>query len=345
MIKYPTAKNFLVLLLVLGIFPFVSFAQKNGSVIVNDQENEADLIQEVEDALSAPLVELDVSFTGRIGQKATVKAFTSNINEAEVEFFWYLDDIFDQKQSGKAKTEYSFQARRENHVVRLAIMKDQKIIAENSILVSSYNVSLVWQADTYVPPDYKGKALPTRESKVTVSAIPEILKYSPQDLIYTWYIDGDPVARKIPGEDSFSFVITKNTNLIVVTVEVFNPSRSIVVRQSTSIPVVRPSVVTYYQKSEDYSEIATDQIYISPGDDINITAKPFNFQIQKISDLEYKWSFFDQNITGEKANPNKLKLLIKKDSGYGKRNLDLVVSNKLFYKENAFYSMLVNITQ
>ena len=53
---------------------------------------------------------------------------------------------------------------------------------------------LLWQAnDSYVPPFYRGKALPTSDSEVKVVAMPEIKTssgiVSPKDMTYTWKKD------------------------------------------------------------------------------------------------------------------------------------------------------------
>lgn len=54
--------------------------------------------------------------------------------------------------------------------------------------VSAQSVDLVWQADTYTPPLYKGLPLWTNESRITLVAIPQIANAS--SLIYRWKKDG-----------------------------------------------------------------------------------------------------------------------------------------------------------
>ena len=49
-------------------------------------------------------------------------------------------------------------------------------------------VTLTWSTNTYVPLDYPGKALPTRESSVEVVANIDS-KTNPQNLIYNWFIN------------------------------------------------------------------------------------------------------------------------------------------------------------
>lgn len=64
----------------------------------------------------------------------------------------------------------------------------KRIILRPAVLV------LLWQAtDSYVPPFYKGKALPTADSEIRVVAMPEIIsvgkKVDPKNMTYSWEQD------------------------------------------------------------------------------------------------------------------------------------------------------------
>lgn len=58
---------------------------------------------------------------------------------------------------------------------------------------SPVDVDLLWQANTYTPPFYKGKALYTPESEVVFTALPNMIvngrKIDPSDVIYRWKMD------------------------------------------------------------------------------------------------------------------------------------------------------------
>lgn len=55
------------------------------------------------------------------------------------------------------------------------------------------DVDILWQANTYTPPFYKGKALFTPESNVTFIALPNILiggkRVDPSDVVYKWKVN------------------------------------------------------------------------------------------------------------------------------------------------------------
>ena len=56
------------------------------------------------------------------------------------------------------------------------------------------SLTLLWQAtDSFVPPFYRGKALPVGESSVRIVAMPEIIRggtpANPKEMVYAWKID------------------------------------------------------------------------------------------------------------------------------------------------------------
>lgn len=86
-------------------------------------------------------------------------------------------------------------------------------------------MSLLWQAnDSYVPPFYKGKAMPSIGSQIKVVAIPEIKSGSstinPQNMIYSWKKDyTNNVDGSGYGKSSFTFIndyLEENNTISVV---------------------------------------------------------------------------------------------------------------------------------
>jgi len=332
------------LILVLGIsflLPVYSYAQTQS----NESKLSKDTISSLESELSKPSVELDILSSGRIGQSVKISAYTTNISNETSDFLWYIDDVFDQRNSGKAKNNLSFVTTKENHVVRVVIEQNNNKITENSILVNSYNIAMTWSANTYIPPEYFGKAMPSRESRVTVTAIPDIKGYNPEDLLYTWYIDAESRVRSVLGEQDFSFTVTKNASSLSVLVEISNLSGSVVVEKAILIPIVRPSVLIYHKNSEKEVETAANELFISPGNSINLTAKPFNFQANRISDFNYTWKFINKEMSGKKTNPNTLTLTIPENSLFGDRDLNIKVTNRKIFKEIAAAVLTVKITE
>ena len=79
----------------------------------------------------------------------------------------------------------------------------------SSLAIYVSDIALVWQADTYIPKWYKGKALPSSNSEITITAIPRISLggsvIRPENLIYQWSINDDTRAQSGVGSNIFRF--------------------------------------------------------------------------------------------------------------------------------------------
>ncbi len=77
--------------------------------------------------------------------------------------------------------------------VDVVIFPKSGVPIERSVQFSPINVDLLWQANTYTPPFYKGKALFTPESEVSILSFPYALvgntRLDPGQMIYKWKLN------------------------------------------------------------------------------------------------------------------------------------------------------------
>ncbi|OGD23531.1 hypothetical protein A2Z10_00560 [Candidatus Azambacteria bacterium RBG_16_47_10] len=285
------------------------------------------------DDLSAPAVDLNVSSSGTPGSTAIIKAQTTNIDDYTSFFDWYLDDQPMLLVSGRAKTDFSFQTSKPFHVVRVVVSAEGKRITENTVSVSSFAVSLLWNTNTFVPADYEGKPLPSVGSRITVTAFPDIRGEAPEGLLYTWYLDAESQVRNILAEQEFSFIASKNTSFISVIVEVSNLSQSIMVSKAIVIPLAKPMVIISPPRSLSFI----------PGGKAAINARPFYFHIASMHDLSYEWFFGGKSIMGVPPNPNELTLIIPQDSKNGTQYLRIEARSNIILGENAYNNLEIII--
>lgn len=285
------------------------------------------------DELSAPAVNLDVSTSGTPGSTAIIRARTENIDNNTSIFDWYLDDEPMLLASGRAQTDFSFQTTKPFHIVRIVVSANGKRIAENTASVQSFMVSLAWNTDTFVPADYAGKPLPSVGSRITVTAFPDIRGESPENLLYTWYLDAESQIRNTLAEQEFSFIASKNVPFISVMVEVSNLSQSIMVSKAIVIPLVKPTVVIN----------GTQPLFLIPGGKTNIVAKPFYFHVSSMNDISFSWTFGGKTTVGTPPNPHELTFIIPQNSGKGTRYLSLEINNIAIRGERARNDLEVTI--
>ena len=295
------------------------------------------------DEFSAPSVEINVLYSGALGSTAQLTAQTDNIDNYSSLFEWYLDDQLIIPQSGRAKINFSFQTSKPQHLARLVISDlNKKKITENTVSIGSYDVSLVWQTNSFSPLDYEGRTMPSVGSRIIVTAIPEIRNEDPENLIYTWYVNSESQVRGVLGEQTFSFLVTKNVTFIPVMVEVSNLSQSITVRKGISVPIVKPSLALYQKQNQKLS--AERATFVLPGSQIDFYAQPFYFHINKATDLIYKWSFAGKEaVSAAGEDANLLALTIPQTSGAGRSMLEVKVENPRILGEWARAEIEINI--
>jgi len=161
---------------------------------------------------------------------------------------------------------------------------------------------LTWLANTYVPPNYSGKALPTYDSFVKVYVLPTTKAgLNPAPLIYRWYLD-DQFDDFASGENRqvFTFQTTKIAGgQHFVEVKILDKDEQELFALSTAVPVVLPQIALCLvdKNTTNFSLIKPDENLLSPGQEGTFVALPYFFNISSPFDLTFQWSFDGQTIS------------------------------------------------
>jgi hypothetical protein len=208
------------------------------------------------------------------------------------------------------------------------------------IIISPSEMVLLWQAtDSYVPPFYKGKALPTPDSEVKVVALPEIKTGSkmvdPKNMVYSWKQDYNNSPEN-SGYGKNSFVYTndylENSNNIEVTASTTDQKYSS--EASMDIRTAQPKILFY--KNDTNLGTIWEQALLDGhkiiGDEV-IEAAPYFISPKdiRIPTLTWDWSINDSlvNILGFRKNlmPVQAQAGV---SGTSKIKLEINNSDKIF---------------
>lgn len=194
----------------------------------------------------------------------------------------------------------------------------------DSLYVVPSNVDLIWEANTYVPPFYEGKALYPIQGSVTVSAIPHLVnskkvKLRAKDLHYQWLQDRKPL-QEYSGFGKDSLTIIGPVILKPTLVEVIVSSRDNVLIAQTSITLnpTDPVVVLYEEHPARgiLYEKAIGGTYETTSQDTKIVAVPYFFSLAKPSDGTVTYTWILNNRTVGKQTDNFLSLVSSgRDSG------------------------------
>lgn len=209
--------------------------------------------------------------------------------------------------------------------------------AQGSLVVNPSEVNILWQAtDVYVPPFYKGKALPTPEASIKITAIPNIWKngggtYKTNDLSYKWRRDSE-VLGSLSGR-GVSSLFLKNDYLKKserIGVEVRNTSDFKVGKEEVVIQIVEPSVL-FYEKNPLlgilYGKALSGSIALS-NEELSIAAEPYFFspKDKANSKIKYNWSLNNKPIKSDSLSPGVL--VVRQQPGTsGFADVSLLVTN------------------
>ncbi|MBI4135953.1 MAG: hypothetical protein HY481_00145 [Candidatus Vogelbacteria bacterium] len=195
-------------------------------------------------------------------------------------------------------------------------------------LAVSNGVDLIWEAQTYVPPGYQGRTLPSSESLVRVVAITSGLG-NEKNLNFHWRKDGlDVKSASGAGKNAFDYRAAPSSgNLIEVTVT--RPDGSIDASGAARIPVAAPKIVFYEVKDGqiDYRRALKNLNLVT--DQTKIIAEPFYFSLTDWLNhrLNFNWSANQQKVEPATEDPRFLTLITSADSGTGETVLDLKITN------------------
>ena len=207
---------------------------------------------------------------------------------------------------------------------------------ETKITIRPSVMVLLWQAnDSYVPPFYRGKALPSTDSEVKVVAMPEIRTGSglidPKNMTYYWKKDyTNNVDGSGYGKSFFLFVndYLENSNNVSVVASTVDQNYSS--SASIDIGMTQPKILFY--KNDNALGTVWEKTLADPHKIQNseiVEAAPYFISPKQIQNPTLVWSWFINddrvNLTSFKKN---LMPLQAEEEVHGTSKLRLEIENK-----------------
>lgn len=214
-------------------------------------------------------------------------------------------------------------------------------------------VTLLFEAVTYTPPFYRGRALPSANAPIRIHAdAPFISKNgattAESNINYTWTINGR-VMQNLSGLGRSNLVLNGPSlyGTTIVSVDARNQSGSIHGTQTIRIPAVTPILNLYSDDSligEQYWNAITANSTLT-SDKSTLIAEPYFFAVGSplSTDLTYQWSVNSTPVLADEHNPSRLTLQV--DGGKeGIAAVILSLSSKQFTFQNTKGAWKIRIT-
>jgi hypothetical protein len=237
-------------------------------------------------------------------EMVTISLIGYGVNLDDSRITWLVDDKV--QSQGVAKTEFIVTLGplgSKTKVNALIQTRTNRTIAKELIFQPA-EVDLLYEADTYVPSDYKGAPLPTLGTPIKVVAIPQMMYLGsflrPETITYEWRANGRKLNNESGrGKDSLNFIMPNKKATIEVVVKSF--TYGLDASQKITIDTVEPEIILYPVKPLEGRSAIAIKDSIEKITDTSIKAEPYF--INKNS-LQSGLVFFNWLVDGKKIIDN-----------------------------------------
>lgn len=262
---------------------------------------------------------------------ASVQSYSTDLNAADIS--WFINSSLIRRGTGLKTITFQTGKAGSESVVSVVIQSSEGFVLESELVVRPARVSLVWEADTYTPPFYKGKALYGHQSTLHVTALPDFVtqngtRRDPSRLVYRWKQNGSVMSEASGfGKQTFSFEGTVITRPFTVDVEVTDPNSTLKGVASLRIASSEPKLLMY-EDSPLYGirfSKALSGIFNLDKEEATLGAVPYFFSVESPEALDYTWIMNSREL-GSKNSA----VTFRNETGEsGVSNLSVKAENKL----------------
>lgn len=180
---------------------------------------------------------------------------------------------------------------------------------EEKIILTEKDIVLYWETTNLVPPYYKGKILPNKNSYIKIKAI--FLKdVNVKNLTFQWYLD-DILKKWGKGKYFYRFSPDIIGGTYEIDMSVYNDNFRIT--KSIKIPIIDPEIYVYNLDNDKYLKTYLnnkEEYHLPPNKEINLIVEPYYFTGSSPKQLNYEWEF-NKKIFKETSNKFNLKVEVK----------------------------------
>ncbi len=262
---------------------------------------------------------------------ATIKTYSFDADRASI--IWRVDGKNISEGVGKKSLNFESPELGKKRRVVAYVVTAGGAKSSRAVTLVGNDMDILWEALTSVPVPYKGKALPSVQSRVKATAVPFLFfrgrKLSASDLIYDWYLNFK-IDKNASGAGKSHFIFRiKNSGDYTITVRASNRSNSVVFERSVTISADDyASKVLFYKinpmKGVFYGKTVGRELDLN-GEEVSVRAEPFFFAREALKKLRYNWKMNGATIHPGDI-PNVIDFRVKPDVS-GSARVDLTINN------------------
>lgn len=210
---------------------------------------------------------------------------------------------------------------------------------QKQLVISPQDSTLLWEAiDSYVPPFYKGKKMPGRESYIRVVGIPhfqQVSGISNQNAVFLWERNGNRILNT-GGYKKGSIIIEQNklrTNELIKAI-ISSQDNRFTSEKTIIIPTINPEINWYVKNSQGYRRLISINNGVNIAQESSIiVAEPYFFSLNTINDLVFNWKIGGEMFYLDTDAPEN-EILVSHPNETGRANFFVEVENPITFLQN-----------
>jgi hypothetical protein len=281
---------------------------------------------------------------------ARLKSYSFDPNRAEI--VWLVDGKVLAKGVGGRDFKFIAPDFGKEKKIDVYVSTLEGIISSSSFKFTGNDVDLLWQAMTTVPLWYKGKAMPSVQSQIKMTAKPYLFSggalISDSNLVYEWSVNfKKDINKSGMGKNYFLFKIKDNSEDYIISIRVSSKDGLMVFEKSMTFSTtdIDPKFVFYKEdilNGTQYNEAFPDNFQLNE-DELILKAEPFFFSKENAGNLSYSWTMNGEGIQSQ-DKPNIVDLRINPGSS-GSAAIGLEIKNPFSMFQSAVKSLNINYGQ
>ena len=282
------------------------------------------------------------------GEKVKITITSSSIDVKRATFTWIVNGK--KTEEGIAKSSLEIEAGKAGETTGISVVLRSPTgqQATKKVSITPSDIDLTWQAGTYTPPFYEGKALYSIQSGLTAVAFPHIIsggkEVSPDSLVYEWKINGVPQAS-LSGYAKNSIAIPAKFLPQTITIEVKASTLdgNLAAYETISVDPIDPKILFY--RKLPLQGVATEKALVGEAEladqEGTFIAIPYFFSSDTPnSSITYSWSI---NSAKTETPPNEKEITLRNtENNTGRSRVGLRVENMKNILQAAENSFILN---
>ena len=269
----------------------------------------------------------------------TVQSFSADITQANI--VWVYNGKTIASNVGQTQIIVTAPAAGDSGTLTVTVSGSDFDTASSTITLRPASVDLLWEgADSYTPPFYKGRALPSTGGVIRVTAVPSIT--APANLTYSWSQDSSAL-QSSSGYDKSSIIFRNDSLTPTENIEVNEENGDFSGNGSIAITPGTPSLVGYFNTNGyiDYANGSTSNLTTSGGGAI-VHFEPYFFSAPISIPKNLTFSYTDTTGTAIPAGDIENELRLSAPDSGGQSQFNVAISTIIYSLQNITVPFTVN---